>query len=180
MENKLVRYSRAGDAFHYRWAARRCLRMVHPKSQVNCISIEGSKENRLAGEYSIDVAEYVAAKNGKEDVTYFQLKHSTKRVAKDFTLSDLKDTLEEFAKRHIAFCGKSKKRQRNTSVRFAIVTNRRINSEFRNGIDAIQRAKAVNARFRVTLEKYTKLKNNRLRDFCVSLAILDREGNYAE
>jgi hypothetical protein len=58
MENELVRYSRAGDAFHYRWAARRCLRMIYPKSRLQSIKIEGSNEPGLAGEYVIDVAEY--------------------------------------------------------------------------------------------------------------------------
>lgn len=44
MENELVRYSRAGDIFHYRWVARRCLRLISPKSLINQIVIEGSKE----------------------------------------------------------------------------------------------------------------------------------------
>lgn len=57
-ENALVRYSRAGDKFHYRWAARRCLRMIDPRSPLQCITIEGSKESKAAGEYVIDVAEY--------------------------------------------------------------------------------------------------------------------------
>lgn len=56
-QNKLVGYSRAGDAFHYRWAARRCLRLIYPKSQLRHIIIEGSKEFVLAGEYVIDVAD---------------------------------------------------------------------------------------------------------------------------
>ena len=58
-----VRFSRAGDVFHYRWAARRCLRMVYPKSSLRCVVIEGSgpKERELAGEYVIDVAEYSAS-----------------------------------------------------------------------------------------------------------------------
>ena len=29
MENTSIHYSRAGDAFHYRWAARRCLKLIH-------------------------------------------------------------------------------------------------------------------------------------------------------
>jgi hypothetical protein len=88
MENELVRYSRAGDVFHYRWAARRCLRMIHPKSSVKSIVIEGSKESKKAGEYVIDVAEYVSTSgNGNEQIAYFQLKHSTstKRLEEAFT-----------------------------------------------------------------------------------------------
>jgi len=58
MDNELVRYSRAGDVFHYRWAARRCLRMIHPKSSLRRVVIEGSEESKIAGEYVIDVADH--------------------------------------------------------------------------------------------------------------------------
>ena len=68
-ENALVRYSRAGDKFHYRWAARRCLRMIDPRSPLQCITIEGSKESKAAGEYVIDVAEYSHDGTGAEAVT---------------------------------------------------------------------------------------------------------------
>ena len=57
MGNDAVRDSRAGDVFHYRWAARRCLRMVNPNSKITSIVIEGSKEPDLAGEYVMDVTE---------------------------------------------------------------------------------------------------------------------------
>ncbi|MFE4713990.1 hypothetical protein ACFRAM_24405 [Paenibacillus sp. NPDC056722] len=82
MENELVRYSRAGDIFHYRWAARRCLRLISPKSRIHQIVIEGSKENKLAGEYVIDVAEYSDSltRQGFQDVTYYQLKHTTVQI----------------------------------------------------------------------------------------------------
>ena len=97
MENKLVKYSRAGDVFHYRWAACRCLRLIHPKSPLKCIIIEGSKESKSAGEYVIDVSEYEKIdENSCEKVSYFQLKHSTKRVDKCFTLSELKKTINGF------------------------------------------------------------------------------------
>ena len=74
MQNELVRYSRAGDIFHYRWAARRCLRMIYPKSRVRYIMIEGSKDEGLAGEYVIDVAEYFESDESEsEQIEYFQL-----------------------------------------------------------------------------------------------------------
>ncbi len=90
MENELVRYSRAGDAFHYRWAARRCLRMIYPKSRLHSIVIEGSKESELDGEYVIDVAEYSeSAEGGSQEIAYYQLKHTTVRKEQPLTLSDL-------------------------------------------------------------------------------------------
>ena len=36
-----VRYSKAGDQFHYRCAARRCLGLLDPRSELVCITIEG-------------------------------------------------------------------------------------------------------------------------------------------
>ena len=51
LSNELVRYSRAGDAFHYRFAARFCLDMINPKSNINvkCAlgAISGAQQNRL-------------------------------------------------------------------------------------------------------------------------------------
>ena len=74
--------------------------MIHPKSSLRRVVIEGSEESKIAGEYVIDVAEYsTSADGGTEEIAYFQLKHSTKRVGECFNLSDLKDTIEGFAKR---------------------------------------------------------------------------------
>ena len=95
----LVSYSRAGDAFHYRWAARRCLRLLDFNSNLEQITIEGSKEPKLGGEYVIDTAEYSADDINGQFVEYFQLKHSTTQLDKHFTLSGLKETIEGFANR---------------------------------------------------------------------------------
>src|SRR5688572_17831612 len=131
MDNDLVRYSRAGDVFHYRWAARRCLRMIHPKSLLKRVVIEGSGENKIAGEYVIDVAEYSASSDGgAEEIEYFQLKHSTKRLINSFHLSDLKDTIEGFAKRYRALANPKSRPHRSTFVKFSIITNRPINDKF--------------------------------------------------
>jgi hypothetical protein len=98
----LVRFSRAGDAFHHRWAARRCLRMIDPRCPVQAITIEASKQSKLAGECAIDVAEYTEAADEKMSIAYFQLKHSTVRVNRKLGLTDLAKTLKGFAQRHTA------------------------------------------------------------------------------
>ncbi|MUL35408.1 ATP-binding protein [Gloeocapsopsis dulcis] len=177
MENELVRYSRAGDVFHYRWAARRCLRMIHPKSPVKSIVIEGSKINEAAGEYVIDVTEYIEnTQNCSEEITYFQLKHSTQRVNQPFQLSDLKDTVEGFAKRFCYHLYEDNNTEQFRDVRFSIITNRQIADSFKAGILAIKNGgQAANQR---TLEKYTQLKDEKLRDFCASLELVDGEGDY--
>nr|MDA3813756.1 NACHT domain-containing protein [Candidatus Cloacimonadota bacterium] len=176
IDKDLVRYSRAGDVFHYRWAARRCLRMIHPNSQLYCITIEGSKKREEAGEYVIDVAEYsnITDKNIQK-VAYFQLKHTTKRKKIPFKLSDLQGTIEGFAQKYISHSCDDKK---STEISFNIITNRPISERFRRSIYSIIQGKSVNSRFQKTLEKYTLLKDKELSGFCNLLVIADGEGDY--
>src|SRR5436190_21128448 len=96
--NALVRYSRAGDVFHYRWAARRCLRMINPRSDLRNVTVEGSKEPNKAGEYVIDLAEYSAVGSLRK-TEFFQLKHSTVRTHTALRLNELKATIAGFADR---------------------------------------------------------------------------------
>lgn len=179
MENELVRYSRAGDVFHYRWAARRCLRMIYPKSLLRYIVIEGSIQRKLAGEYVIDVAEYSdSAESDLQEIAYFQLKHTTVRKEKPFNLSDLEGTISGFAKRYSEhFCSESENRNSPTTT-FSIVTNRPISNSLKQNILIIAKDGTVNPRFQSTLEKYTNLKREHLKAFCASLRFADGEGDY--
>ena len=77
-----VRFSRAGDQFHYRGAARRCLALLDPASELVCITIGGisSDESRIektgAGEEVVDVAEYYGSgsiKQAKKTVTIIRM-----------------------------------------------------------------------------------------------------------
>lgn len=132
LNNELVRYSRAGDAFHYRWAARRCLKMIYPSSPVKYIVIEGSKERKLAGEYIIDISEYFAkGEDENKETNYFQLKHTTVRKEEPFTLSDLKDTITGFADRYKDHI---KKKSNDGKIHFYLVTNRPIAEKLKGNI----------------------------------------------
>ena len=106
-KSNLVRYSRAGDQFHYFWAARRCLRLLDPINDLVAISIEGisNAETNVSGEEVVDVAEYYGSEKLKDcrRVFYYQLKHSTKNVEVPWTLSRLKKTIKGFYKRFKAF-----------------------------------------------------------------------------
>ena len=178
-EKKLVKYSREGDVFHYRWAARRCLKLIDPKSPLKSVVIEGSKESSLAGEYVIDVAEYEDLDDrGIEKVTYYQLKHSTKRVQQSFNLSDLKDAIVGFAKRYKKISSKNGKAPLHKTATFVIVTNRPVSDIFKKYIQAIGEGETVGSRFQVTFQKYTQLKGKKLQEFCGSLEFVDGEGNY--
>ncbi len=171
--NKLVSYSRAGDVFHYRWAARRCLRLIHPNSQLESIVIEGSKEKKKAGEYVIDVSEYYNT-SSKKRIEYFQLKHTTVQQNKPFTLSKLQDTIVGFTERYHQHV----KEKSLDGVSFTIITNRKIDDTFKQNLVTIAKGDRVNKRFSQTLKKYTKLNNKNLIHFCSLLNLEDSEGDY--
>ena len=178
MDNKLVRYSRAGDVFHYRWVACRCLRLINPESSLKKIIIEGSDYPEKAGEYVIDVSEYEKNnEDSSERIYYFQLKHSTKRINTPFTLSELKKTINGFAKRFKSLSGKNKKLLLN-QTKFLFVSNRKVGTSIKESISFIGQGKKVNARFLNTFKKYTKLNNKQLKDFCSSFEFVDSEDNY--
>ena len=180
MENDSVRFSRAGDLFHYRWAARRCLNLIKPNSLLQEIVIEGSKESKKSGEYQIDVTEYYGpASDVLNEILYIQLKHTTVRKDNPFNISDLKVTLEGFGSRFKDYknsikCGKKPR------IRFSIVTNRPVAKSLKDNISKISQKKIVNGRFKRTIEKYTSLNDDLLEQFCKSLDFVDTEGNYED
>jgi hypothetical protein len=109
MTGSLVRPSRDGDQFHYLWAARRCLRLLLPNSELVAVAIEGASRTENAdgpsstvAEELIDIAEYY----GSEEIAlakcvrYMQLKHSTRAPDDHWTASGLKDTITGFSDRY--------------------------------------------------------------------------------
>lgn len=176
MANDLVGYSRAGDVFHYRWAARRSLQLIYPNSLLDSITIEGSPEVEKAGEYVIDVTETYLPTNEKQIIKYFQLKHTTVQGDKPFILSDLKITLEGFAKRYNQHFVKGELLLKEVS--FTIITNRKIDINFKKKIKLLRDGKEVDKSFRVTIEKYTGFSGQKLYAFCSTLFLEDGEGNY--
>ncbi len=171
----MVIYSRAGDTFHYRWAARRCLRLLDFNSNLDQITIEGSKESKLGGEYVIDTAEYCSDDINGQSVEYFQLKHSTTQLYKDFTLSGLKETIEGFANR---FRHLNKKPHNFSIIKFTIVTNRPISPQFKKSIMKLASGESGGKVFDKTIKAYTKLKGKKLAEFCCCLQFIDGEGDY--
>lgn len=177
IDTNFVRYSRAGDAFHYRWAARRCIKLVNPSSKIKQIVIEGSKERTKAGEFNIDVSEYGILDEGKkEEVFYYQLKHSTKRLNKPFNLSDLKSTIVGFAERFNEVSGVKDAAR----YKFILITNRPVKKRVKECIQNIINGKRSDKRLKNTLERYTALKDSKLKGFCKSIEFNDGEGGYNE
>jgi len=175
IDTNLVRYSRAGDEFHYRWAARRCLKLIYPNAELQSVKIEGSKESSRAGEYVIDVAEYYGAEVNTKTIKYFQLKHSTKRIDQPLNLSDLKGTIKGFSQRF----SDMKSDRSQWEVQFFIVTNRPFSDEFRNGLSSIANNQGGYKRFKNTITKYTDLMGSGLKEFCSSLYLIGCEGDYS-
>ncbi len=178
MGNDLVGYSRAGDTFHYRWAARRCLRLLYPNAELQQIVIEGSTEKEKAGEYSIDVSEYYSLNGDGRRIAYYQLKHTTVRKHKPFSASDLKPTIENFAKRFLQHYNRKKKTLDAESLSFAIVSNRKISAAFKKNVAEIAADKPANLAFLNTIKAYTKLSGRDLIAFCQCLIFEDAEGDY--
>lgn len=176
MPNNLVAYSRAGDVFHYRWAARRCLRLIYPNTCLTEIYIEGSSEIEKAGEYVIDVSEYSIEDAGKKKIDYYQLKHTTVQGDEPFTISDLKDTFKGFAERYIQH--KNENKSDISDISFTIITNRKFADSFKANLSGIINKKKVDPVFKRTIESYTNLSDDNLVSFCCKLHLEDGEGNY--
>ena len=175
MSNDLVAYSRAGDVFHYRWAARRSLKLIYPNSCLTGIYIEGSFETEKAGEYVIDVSEYSTGDTGKKKIDYYQLKHTTVQVSEPFTISDLKDTFIGFAARYLQHKNENNP---DVSISFTVITNRKVADSFRANLLTIINKEKVDSVFKKTIESYTNLSGDDLVSFCRMLHLEDGEGNY--
>lgn len=173
----LIHYSRAGDIFHYRWAVKRCLELLDFNTDLQHITIEGSQECGLAGECVVDLAEYRQSSKGDRRVEYFQLKHSTVRADTPFTLSELKETIEGFAKRYSEL---TRSIQILKNVKFTVLTNRLISRNFKKYIEKIASGENAPDGFTKTLEEYTNFKGQKLKKFCECLQLCDSEGNYDE
>lgn len=132
-----VKSSRQGDKFHYRWAARRSLGLLDPNTTLERMEIEGSEDSGLKGEDVIDLTEYHKTDSG-EQVIYYQLKHSTKAEKGkkvSFRFSELSKTIKGFADRYTAQLLSLTEPNRN--IRFAIVSNRKLELKFRTNLSEI-------------------------------------------
>ncbi|MEU9159626.1 hypothetical protein AB0D29_04975 [Streptomyces sp. NPDC048424] len=103
-DTDLLRASRDGDQFHYHWAARQALKLLHPDADLTAIAVEGVSPDDTrgeAGEDVIDIAEYYGATGLHEAkrVVYRQLKHSTVRATEEWSVSGLSKTVKGFAEK---------------------------------------------------------------------------------
>lgn len=129
-KSEKVRYSRAGDQFHYRWAARRCVALLSPNSDLVCLtlervsSVETETESPDTGEEVVDVAEYFCSSSLSDarNVVYHQVKHSY-QCDDPWTLSALDKTLRGFFKRFLIWQTEASDTSKQ-HIEFTYTTNR--------------------------------------------------------
>ncbi|RZJ91300.1 MAG: ATP-binding protein, partial [Chryseobacterium sp.] len=176
MADNLVGYSRAGDTFHYRWAARRSLKLIYPNSELFQIVVEGSADKNKAGEYVIDLTEYYGVEAAPTKIIFYQLKHTTTQKNKPFLISGLKETFVGFSEK---FIERHRKNQiKKSGILFAIVTNRPLDQKLKDNLQDIAQGTCLDKRFLNTISRYTKLKPAELKVFCSILQIEDSHSGY--
>ena len=180
----LVRPSRDGDQFHYLWAARRCLALLPPTTDLVGISIEGASPKEsfaLAGDTVIDIAEYYGDTDlsRAQRVRYMQLKHSTRRAAQAWTASGLETTLRDFAARHDELLQRFGADYVSTHIEFWFVTNRPVSSKVMQAVDDAARGAAPRHPSELQKwERFTGLACAELSSFCRLLHFEDRQDGY--
>lgn len=183
----LVRASRDGDQFHYLWAARRCLLLLSPTSNLKAITIEGPSLSEIdgethiaAGEELIDVGEYYGSENLEEAtlVRYIQVKHSTVRTNTAWAPSELERTLKKFAERYKALQQHLQIIDLDGKLEFCFVSNRPFSADFLETMhDAAEGVPARHPGNLAKLEQFTSLNGTALTNFCKRLHLEgDQEG----
>ena len=184
----LVRFSRDGDQFHYLWAARRCLRLLSPTSDLVAVSIEGAStaenapgETLDAGEELIDVGEYYGSEAVEQAtlVRYIQLKHSTQHAGESWTASGIEKTLRGFADRYKALEQRLGAGTFDGRLEFCFVSNRPISADFLEAVDdAANGAATRHPKDLKKLEEFTGLRGLPLSNFCKFLRIEGKHDGY--
>ncbi|MCY4287829.1 MAG: hypothetical protein OXC63_04490 [Aestuariivita sp.] len=184
-----VRPSRAGDQFHYLWAARRSLRLLMPASDLVAIAIEGvsnSETSELSdarGEEVIDVAEYFGSEELSKcnKVKYLQLKHSTLNTGTPWVLGDLKKTLVGFYKRYHAFLSGIEDQEKQL-VEFVFLTNRPVAEWVHTLLERIISRKLLpsDAKKWQQIKRYLSADDEAAYDFLAHFSIADTMDGYWE
>ena len=188
-DNRTVRASRDGDQFHYLWAARLCLQLLPPRSELVAVVIEGASvvedEPNTAvhsGEAVIDVAEYYRSQDFKSATTirYIQLKHSTLQSTEPWTANALKKTLRGFSDRYLALCEQYGAETVRQKVEFVLVTNRPIHTDLMHTVAALAQHKMNDAANFEILRQLTSMTENDLVSFCGLVRLCGEEPAYWE
>ena len=168
LSNPLVRASRAGDRFHYCWAAKRSLLLLHPEPELERIVIEGDDTSGADGEYSLDMTEVYRAGSAFDRIMY-QFKYSVARVREPFGFSELKKTIVGFAENYQFAKGRRQK------LHYAIVSNRGVSNELKSCVETIAKGERAKGRTANSFYRSVKLQDGALKRFCQLLEFRDVE-----
>jgi len=171
-----VRHVHAGNKFHFRWAARRCLRLLDPQTGLSVVKVEGSREADQPGECVIDISEYYRTDGRPDRIAYFQLKHSSTQPRPVLNFSAAADTLKDFAKRHRSL--RRANATKTASLTFHLVTNRQLSPELISAVAAAHLDPATKSKGMDKLRKATGLKGVRLQEFAKCIVLNGAEGDY--
>lgn len=185
---ELVRPSRDGDQFHYLWASRKALLLLHPMSGLDTLTIEGPSKFEFLEEIEdseeiIDVGEYYGSYDflKAKKVIYSQLKHSTVNESKPFNPSGIEKTLQGFAQRYSALIIKASKEEVLKKLEFHFISNRSINADFYKTIKELQdKGETLDKTNLAKLQKFTSFEDQDLIDFIRLVKFPSQEPNYLE
>lgn len=131
-----VQASRAGDRFHYVWAATQCLQLLDVRSGLVDVFIEGAATPVL-GEEIIDIAyRFTGVAKRPARALVQQLKYSSLRGSENLTMSDLWDVLVKFGQVDSS-AGTALSMPPDTPVEFEVVSNRPVSQAVLDAVAAV-------------------------------------------
>ena len=157
MDSLHVRATRAGDLFHYRWAATRVLNLLNPDSSLKSVSIEGG-HILTHNDYIIDLEERFEDKR-----VVYQLKYSVLHPDKECSLSFLGDTLSGYGNLY-----KTSKKEK-VNIEYVFLTNRPVSAIVKNLFETAH--EDPNSLDKIN--KYLKLPCDSAKQFCQQFRIID-------
>jgi hypothetical protein len=181
----LLRPSRDGDQFHYWWAARRCLALLQPDTDLVAIAIEGvppaERQKVPVGIDVIDVAEYHGTLDVRcaARVRYIQLKHSTRRRSLSWTASELAETLSGFGARYSKLVKAFGYGDIAKRFAFEFISNRPISRSVENALAQLRTGKTGNGTA-TAIGRAVGLSGEALIGFTRILTLTGGESDYLE
>ena len=161
---EVVRDTRAGDQFHYVWAATEALGLLDPRSGLREVWIESAPGVAGEGDEIIDVMHRYGSSASRFDrVVVTQLKYSTRRRTTPLGLSELGEAFQKFARleqrAEEAFAVPAE-----VAAEYVLLSNRPFEDRLRNALEQVRgcvvrsvTAKALLRRLGLPLEQAAEL-----------------------
>jgi hypothetical protein len=184
-----VRASRDGHEFHEAWTARKALQLIFPRDGLVGIAVEGlhPADQRTAVAEAVEIADLVLYYGKKaiftqaDSVNFLQFKYSISRSNSPFLMSDAKKTVKKFALTYLDFKKRYGQREADAKLRFDLVTNRPVNTEFQRAVQCILKNEPCeNKKVKAQANQFiaaTGLKGRDLRVFASKFKVIGYAGS---